>query len=142
MGRDVRLSQLRRDGFDHVVIMVGAQLSKTLSLEGEDCDDVVDALQFLRQSREDRALNIGKRVGVIGAGDTAMDCARVARRQNSGQVILIYRRTIDQMPADREEVGQLIDEGVEVLEIVKAAGAYRRRRKAASAAMPPHGVRE
>ena len=122
VGRDVRLSQLRRDGFDHVVIMVGAQLSKTLSLEGEDCDDVVDALQFLRQSREDRALNIGKRVGVIGAGDTAMDCARVARRQNSGQVILIYRRTIDQMPADREEVGQLIDEGVEVLEMSKPQG--------------------
>ena len=122
IGRDVRLSQLRRDGFDHVVIMVGAQLSKTLSLEGEDCEGVVDALQFLRQSREDRALNIGKRVGVIGAGDTAMDCARVARRQNSSDVILIYRRTIDQMPADREEVHQLIDEGVEILELSKPQG--------------------
>jgi putative selenate reductase len=122
VGHDIRLSQLRRDGFDHVVIMVGAQLSKTLSLEGEDCDGVVDALQFLRQSREDRALDIGKRVGVIGAGDTAMDCARVARRQNSGQVFLIYRRTIDQMPADREEVHQLIDEGVEVLELSKPQG--------------------
>ena len=119
VGRDIQLSQLRRDGFDHVVIMVGAQLSKTLSLEGEDCDGVVDALQFLRQSREDRALDIGMRVGVVGAGDTAMDCARVAWRQSQGHVTLIYRRTIDQMPADREEVEQLIAEGIEVLELAK-----------------------
>jgi putative selenate reductase len=119
VGRDIQLSQLRRDGFDHVVIMVGAQLSKTLSLEDENCDGVVDALQFLRQSREDRALDIGKRVGVIGAGDTAMDCARVAWRQNQGHVTLIYRRTVDQMPADREEVEQLIAEGIEVLELSK-----------------------
>ncbi|MGI9248436.1 MAG: FAD-dependent oxidoreductase, partial [Woeseiaceae bacterium] len=122
VGRDVQLSQLRREGFDHVVIMVGAQLSKTLSLEGEDCQGVVDALQFLRQSREDRALDIGDRVGIIGAGDTAMDCARVAWRQNSSQVTLIYRRTIDQMPADREEIAQLLDEGVDVLELSKPQG--------------------
>ena len=119
VGRDVRLSQLRREGFDHVAIMVGAQLSKTLSLEGEDCDGVVDALQFLRRSREDRALGIGQRVGIIGAGDTAMDCARVALRQNSRKVTLIYRRTIDQMPADREEVAQLLAEGADVIELSK-----------------------
>ncbi|MDH3481470.1 MAG: FAD-dependent oxidoreductase [Gammaproteobacteria bacterium] len=119
VGRDVQLSQLRRRGFNHVVIMVGAQLSRTLFLDGEDCDGVVDALQFLRQSRENRALRVGKRVGVIGAGDTAMDCARVAWRQSHGQVTLIYRRTLDQMPADREEITQLIAEGVEVLELSK-----------------------
>ncbi len=122
VGRDIRLSQLRGAGFDNVIIMTGAQRSKTLSLENEDCDGVVDALHFLRRSREDRALGLGGRVGVIGAGDTAMDCARVARRQNSRQVTLIYRRTVDQMPADREEVAQLIDEGVEVLELAKPQG--------------------
>ncbi len=119
VGRDIQLSQLRRNGFDHVVIMVGAQLSKMLSLDGEECDGVVDGLQFLRESREDRVLDIGKRVGVIGAGDTAMDCARVAWRQNQSHVTLIYRRTLDQMPADREEITQLIAEGVEVLELSK-----------------------
>ena len=119
LGQDVRLSQLREAGFENVVIMVGAQRSKTLSLPNEDCDGVVDALHFLRRSREDRALDLGGRVGVIGAGDTAMDCARVARRQNSREVTLIYRRTVDQMPADREEVAQLIDEGIEVLELSK-----------------------
>ncbi|MDH3551612.1 MAG: putative selenate reductase subunit YgfK [Gammaproteobacteria bacterium] len=116
-GRDFGLAQLRRDGFDQIVIMVGAQLSNTLSLEGEDCEGVIDALRFLQRSRENPSLEVGERVGVIGAGDTAIDCARVARRQTDGQVSLIYRRTIDQMPADREEVAQMLEEDIEIREL-------------------------
>jgi len=118
-GRDFTLTSLRHDGFDQIVIMVGAQLGKTLGLEGEDCEGVVDALQFLRRAREGKAGKPARHVGVIGAGDTAMDCARVARRQSDGKVSLIYRRTIDQMPADRAEITHLLDEGIEVLELCK-----------------------
>ncbi|MFQ5548663.1 MAG: putative selenate reductase subunit YgfK [Woeseia sp.] len=118
-GREIRLSQLRRDGFDRIVIMVGAQLGKRLELEGEDCDGVVDALQFLRRAREGRPIDIGTRVGIIGAGDTAMDCARTAWRYPDKRVTLIYRRSIDQMPADREEIAHLTEEGIEVLELAK-----------------------
>jgi putative selenate reductase len=118
-GRDFGLSQLRREGFDHIVIMVGAQLSKTLRLEGEDCDGVMEALQFLRRSREGKPIELGEHVGIIGAGDTAMDCARVAWRRSDSRVTLIYRRTIDQMPADREEIEHLVEEGIEVLELAK-----------------------
>ncbi len=118
-GRDFDLTKLRQDGFDYVVIMVGAQLSKTLHLEGEDCDGVMDALQFLRRSREGQPVVFGERVGVIGAGDTAMDCARVAQRLSGAQVRLIYRRTVEQMPADREELAHLLEEGIEVLELCK-----------------------
>ena len=118
-GRDFSLPQLRSDGFEHIVIMVGAQLSKTLGLDGEDSEGVIDALRFLRNAREGNVIAVGPRVGVVGAGDTAMDCARVARRQSGGKVSLIYRRTIDQMPADREEVAHLLDEGIDVLELCK-----------------------
>lgn len=118
-GRDFRLSQLRDDGFEHIVIMVGAQLSKTLRLDGEDCDGVIDALRFLRQSREGQPIEFGHRVGIIGAGDTAMDCARVARRLADSKISLIYRRSIDQMPADREEISHLLEEGIDVLELCK-----------------------
>ncbi len=118
-GRDFSLAELRRDGFDHVAIMVGAQRSKTLGLEGEECDGVVDALRFLRDAREGRAIELGRRVGVIGAGDTAMDCARVAQRLSGTRVTLIYRRTTDQMPADREEIAHLLEEEVRVLELAK-----------------------
>ncbi len=117
VGRDVTLAQLRDDGFAKVAIMVGAQLGKALPLEGSGCDAVIDALQFLRESKEHQAGQIGKRVGIIGAGDTAMDCARVAWRAGDREVRLIYRRTIDQMPADREEITQLLEEGIEVLEL-------------------------
>ena len=118
-GQDILLSQLRRQGFDHVVIMAGAQLGKKLGLEGEECEGVMDALYFLRQAKEGHPAHIGQRVGIIGAGDTAMDCARTAWRQSDSQVSVIYRRTIDQMPADREEVALLAEEGVEVLELAK-----------------------
>ena len=118
-GHDFSLPQLRSDGFEYIVIMVGAQLGKTLGLDGEDCDGVIDALQFLRRAREGHVIDYGQRIGVVGAGDTAMDCARVARRQTGSQVSLIYRRTIDQMPADREEVAHLLDEGIDVLELCK-----------------------
>ena len=118
-GRDFTLTTLQDQGFDAIVIMVGAQLSKTLQLDSEDCDGVMDALQFLRRSREGQPIASGERVGVIGAGDTAMDCARVAHRHSGGDVRLIYRRTIDQMPADREEVAHLLEEGIGVLELCK-----------------------
>ena len=81
----------------------------------------MDALHFLRQSREGNPAEIGKRIGIIGAGDTAMDCARTAWRlakgQSDRQVSVIYRRTIDQMPADREEVKCLLEEGIDVIEL-------------------------
>jgi putative selenate reductase len=118
-GRDIHLSQLRRDGFMQTVIMAGAQLGKKLGLEGEDCEGVMDALHFLRRSREGHPVKIGQRIGIIGAGDTAMDCARTAWRQSDGKVSVIYRRTIDQMPADREEVKCLLEEGIEVIELAK-----------------------
>ncbi|NNL00610.1 MAG: FAD-dependent oxidoreductase, partial [Xanthomonadales bacterium] len=118
-GRDIHLSRLRGEGYDQVIIMAGAQLGKKLGLEGEDAAGVMDALYFLRRAREGRPAAIGKRVGIIGAGDTAMDCARTAWRQSDSQVSVIYRRSIDQMPADREEVALLTEEGVQVVEMAK-----------------------
>ncbi len=118
-GRDIHLSQLRQQGFDRVVIMVGAQLGKKLGLAGEESDGVMDALYFLRQAREGQPAHIGQHVGIIGAGDTAMDCARTAWRQSDSRVSVIYRRSIDQMPADREEVALLAEEGIDVVEMTK-----------------------
>jgi putative selenate reductase len=120
-GQDFRLPDLRDQGFEHVAIMVGAQLGKKLGLEGEDAEGVVDALKFLRAAREGRPTGVGRNIGIIGAGDTAMDCARTAWRLSGGEarVRVIYRRSIDQMPADREEVACLLEEGIEVVEMAK-----------------------
>jgi putative selenate reductase len=118
-GVDFTLSDLRNDGFDRILILVGAQRSKKLGLDNEDSAGVIDALAFLRQARDQHPLDIGKRIAVIGAGDTAMDCARVAKRLSQGDVTLVYRRTVDQMPADREEVRHLLEEGIDVVELCK-----------------------
>lgn len=120
-GRDFRLPDLRRGGFEYVAVMVGAQLGKKLGLEGENAEGVMDALHFLRRAREGRPAATGNRIGIIGAGDTAMDCARTAWRLSGGaaRVSVIYRRSIDQMPADREEIACLLEEGVEVVEMAK-----------------------
>ena len=121
-GRDFTLADLRNDGFDRILILVGAQRSKMLGLDNEESAGVIDALAFLRQAREEQSVNVGKRAAVIGAGDTAMDCARVAKRLSNGDVTLVYRRTVDQMPADREEIKHLLEEGIEVVELCKPQG--------------------
>ena len=117
-GVDFTLQDLRAQGYDYLFIGVGAQLAKKLNLPNEDADGIMDALVFLRSVREENPVSIGKRVGVIGAGDTAMDCVRSAYRLGS-DVSLIYRRTIDQMPADREEIHGVIEEGTRILELAK-----------------------
>jgi len=116
-GVDFTLDSLRRDGFRYAFVAVGAQLAKRLGLEGEDSEGIIDALHFLRSTREGRPVAVGDRVGVIGAGDTAMDCARSALRVGAKDVSIIYRRTIDQMPADREEIRACIEEGIHVVEL-------------------------
>jgi putative selenate reductase len=116
VGKDLTLEELRAGGFESVVVAVGAQLAKRLGLEGEDAEGILDGIAFLRSVREGDPIAIGGRVAVIGAGDTAMDCARSAWRLGA-EVSVVYRRTIDQMPADREEVRALLEEGIEVVEL-------------------------
>ncbi|MFQ5516478.1 MAG: FAD-dependent oxidoreductase [Acidimicrobiia bacterium] len=115
-GSDFTLDELRADGHSAIFVAVGAQLAKRLGVEGEDAAGIIDALVFLRSVREGHPVSIGRRVGVIGAGDTAMDCVRSALRVGAAEVSLIYRRTIDQMPADREEVEACLAEGVRIVE--------------------------
>jgi len=119
IGVDGSLADLWAEGFSSIVIAVGAQRAKQLNLVGEESDGVMDALYFLRNAREGHPPSIGARVGVIGAGDTAMDCVRSALRLGGREISLIYRRTIDQMPADREEIHAAIEEGIKIVELVR-----------------------
>jgi putative selenate reductase len=121
-GVDVMLDDLRGDGFATVFIAVGAQKAKTLGLPGDDSPDVIDGVTFLRSVREGRPMAIGARVGVVGAGDTAMDCVRSARRVGGASVSLIYRRTVDQMPADPEEIHAIREEGISIVELARPVG--------------------
>ncbi|NOY55706.1 MAG: FAD-dependent oxidoreductase [Actinobacteria bacterium] len=123
-GKDFTVSDLREQGYAYIVVGVGAQIGKRLGLEGEDAAGVIDALHFLREAREGHPVRVGKRVAVIGAGDTAMDCARTAWRLGADEVTVVYRRTIDQMPADREEVHALLEEGIGVVELASPVALH------------------
>ncbi len=118
-GVDMTLDQLRGQGFAATFVAVGAQLARRLDLPGEDAEGVIEGVTFLRSVREGRPPAVGPRVAVIGAGDTAMDCARTARRLGAPHVSVIYRRTVDQMPADREEIHALREEGIAILELAR-----------------------
>ncbi len=123
-GVDFTLDDLRRDGFAATFVAVGAQRAKTLGLPGEDARGVIDGVTFLRSVKEGRPVAIGERVAVVGAGDTAMDCVRSARRVGASSVSLVYRRTVDQMPADQEEIHAIREEGVGIVELARPVGLH------------------
>ena len=101
----------KENNFDAVVVAIGAHKEAPLVLEK---GEAYNALHFLADFKaQDGKVNLGKNVVVVGAGNTAMDVARAAKR-NAGveNVYLVYRRTKRYMPADQEELEEAIEEGV------------------------------
>jgi len=107
----------KENNFDAVVVAIGAHKEAPLVLEK---GEAYNALHFLADFKEkDGKLDLGKNVVVVGAGNTAMDVARAAKR-NAGveNVYLVYRRTKRYMPADQEELEEAIEEGVNFQELL------------------------
>ncbi len=105
---------------DYVFIAAGAQKSRKLFIEGIENKCVKDPLEFLYKIREGKTEMPGKRVAVIGGGNTAMDVARTCLRlaAKDGKVTVLYRRGIADMPADPDEVKAALDEGAVISEFV------------------------
>jgi putative selenate reductase len=118
VGRDVTLESLRADGFSSIVIAVGARHGLHLGIDGEESPGVLDGLDFLRAARDGNPPPLGRRIGVIGGGDVAMDCSRTACRLADGEVTVFYRRTRVEMPAQKEELLDLFEEGGKLEELM------------------------
>ncbi|MDN5343928.1 MAG: hypothetical protein PWQ18_39 [Clostridia bacterium] len=101
-------------GYDAVLVSCGSWQSSKLGIPGEDLPGVADGLAFLQQVNGGQPVAIGKRVAVIGGGNTAIDAARAARRLGAKNVTIFYRRTRAEMPASEEEVNGALEEGVQV----------------------------
>jgi NADH-quinone oxidoreductase subunit F len=114
LGRDFTLdSLLDGDGFNAVVLAIGAHQSGKLRIEGEDKEGVVHGVDFLREVALGRAPDLtGKRVGVVGGGNVAIDAVRTAWRLGASEVHVIYRRRREEMPAYEEEIHAAEEEGV------------------------------
>ncbi len=104
---------------DYIYIGTGAKKSKIPELQGIDSKGVLDPLDFLFRTKENKRSGIGKNVLIIGGGNTAMDAARTAYRMigKNGKVTIVYRRTIKQMPADAGEIKAVLDEGIKITEL-------------------------
>ncbi len=117
---DKELFESMQKNNDFVFIAGGAQKAKDARLVGSNVEGVLDPLVFLNKAKNNPNLNIGKDVIILGGGNTAMDAARTAKRLvgKNGNVTLIYRRTIKQMPADQEEIEAVQKENIKIMELV------------------------
>jgi len=86
-----------------------------MGIKGEDLDGVMDAVIFLRKVSEGERVSVGEKVLVIGGGDTAMDSSRTALRLGAKEVVISYRRRVEDMPASHEEREEALAEGVKFM---------------------------
>ena len=113
VGKDITLEELRTN-YDAIFIAVGAHGGIRLQVEGENIPGVIEGIRFLRAVNLGEKVEIGKKVAVIGGGNTAIDCARTARRLGAREISIIYRRSRAEMPASTEEVVAAEKEGVKI----------------------------
>ncbi|MBN1223707.1 MAG: FAD-dependent oxidoreductase [Candidatus Aminicenantes bacterium] len=113
IGTDLTIDDLKKQGFKAVFIAAGAPVNMKLGIPGEDTEGVIDPIEFLKKYNLEGEGKIGKKVVVVGGGNTAFDSARTAWRLGA-DVTILYRRTRDEMPANREEIDEAIEEGIKI----------------------------
>ena len=114
VGSEMDLAELQ-NSYDAVYVALGAQQGVRLGVEGEDAPNVFSGVDFLSRFHHGEKLELGKDVVaiVVGGGDTAIDAARICRRLGAN-VTVLYRRTLAEMPAIRDEVEEAIKEGIKI----------------------------
>ncbi|MCX7018333.1 MAG: FAD-dependent oxidoreductase [Candidatus Sumerlaeota bacterium] len=117
IGRDLKFMELRAR-HNAIYVGTGTQFPNYTNLPGEDLSGVYHGLTFLKDVNFGKTVEAGKRVAVIGGGSTAFDAARVALRLGAEKVMVLYRRLIEDMPADTREVKEAMDEGIEIRQLI------------------------
>jgi NADPH-dependent glutamate synthase beta subunit-like oxidoreductase/NAD-dependent dihydropyrimidine dehydrogenase PreA subunit len=112
IGKDATIQELRDDGYNAFYIAIGAQKGSSLGLEGEELEDVVNGIDFLRSINLDNTKKLEGPVVVIGGGNVAIDVARTAVRAGASSVSLYCLESAEEMPALEEEQEEAKDEGV------------------------------
>lgn len=122
LGKDIFLQELEKQ-YDAIFLSIGANKSSKMVVEGEEKEGVFGGNELLEYKLHPDYE--GKKVAVVGGGNVAMDCARTIKRLGAKEVKIIYRRSREQMPAEKKEIEDAINEGIEFLfqnNIVKILG--------------------
>jgi NADPH-dependent glutamate synthase beta subunit-like oxidoreductase len=106
--------KLFKQGYDAVLLAIGAHRELKLGIEGEDSPSVISGLSFLREVNLGQKVKLGKKVAVIGGGNVAIDSARTALRLGAKEVTVLYRRSRAEMIARPEEIEKALAEGVKI----------------------------
>jgi glutamate synthase (NADPH/NADH) small chain len=128
IGKTIKIEELFQMGYDAIFIGTGAGLPNFLGIPGENLLRVYSANEFLTRinlmkgylfPEYDTPVSIGERVAVIGGGNVAMDSARSALRLGAKEVVVLYRRTENEMPARKEEYENAVEEGIKFVFLVQ-----------------------
>ncbi|PVZ87982.1 putative selenate reductase subunit YgfK [Serratia sp. S1B] len=112
---ELTVDKLQQQGFEYVFVGIGTDKNSGVQLAGDN-RNVHKSLPFLRSFNQGQLSNLGKHVAVVGAGNTAMDCARAALKvPGVEKVTVLYRRTLNEMPAYREEYLEAVEDGVQFM---------------------------
>jgi heterodisulfide reductase subunit A len=115
-GPGITVEDLRNRGAHAIILATGTQKSAKMKIRNENgLQGCMDCLTFLKKCADGEPPPLGKRVIVVGGGNAAVDTARTALRRGAARVSLVYRRSLDEMPADREEVEDALREGIEMM---------------------------
>ena len=123
IGKTISIAQLEEEGYKGVFVASGAGLPNFMNIPGENSINILSSNEYLTRvnlmdasnPETDTPMHIGKRVAVVGGGNTAMDSVRTALRLGAERAMIIYRRSEAEMPARLEEVKHAKEEGVEFL---------------------------
>lgn len=123
VGKTISQEDLKADGYRAIFIGSGAGLPNFMNIPGENLNGVMSCNEYLTRvnlmqaadPESDTPVQMGKRVAVIGGGNTAMDAVRTARRLGAEKAMIVYRRSEEEMPARVEEIKHAKEEGIEFL---------------------------
>ncbi len=123
VGKTADISDLKLQGYKAFFVGSGAGLPRFMNIPGENLIGILSANEYLTRVNlmgaarpgYDTPVRYGKNVAVIGGGNTAMDSVRTAKRLGAERAIIIYRRSLDEMPARKEEIHHAMDEGIEFI---------------------------
>lgn len=114
LGKDFSIRDLFHQDHKAIFLGLGAVKEKTMGIEGEDLDGVGLCVEFLKRAVRDKNTPVGKKVAVVGGGNSAIDAVRTAVRLGAEEVSIVYRRSRREMPANEEEILEAEKEGVTI----------------------------